>query len=582
MKLTSLVINNMFSYNGISKIDFENVSCIIGTNGFGKTSILNSIKLCLGSSSIDVDSILNNNAKEKKCSVTLNFDIFSIQRVWDFTSKVEESLSIIFDDESKTEGVEAEHFIQNKIPEFLVDFLFYDGEVGNNLLLLSNTRLKSIFDFIFDLDLLVNTQKDALEVSKRLLENNTDDDTKELIELENEKLSLQEELSIKKETLTLKIKESKVLKLELQKTNTQIRNKNRRTKELHLKLDNTQNELDQKSLQFKELIMWQMPLLLNKSLYKNIQKRTSQAITIEDESLFTNKFSKFINEIDSPIKEDKLLELFKSLMINNSQKIELTLTKDNFKKLIEKMKDLKISHKQINEEIKDIENSLMSQEIIKKLINTRDLQEQEFNSVNEYIVALESSIEDISLKIKDVDKILTQTFKTNQNKYAFIKGYEELRVISNVSGKVYKQRLERKLQIFNKKLKENTTDFLKQYEHIQDINIDKNHRIIISDGKDPLNTELLSAGQKQVLNFLIVKTILDFKEFASFIMVDTPFGRLSNKNKELLLHSCYLSFDNLILLLTDSEYEFIESQNLKYKTYQIQRDSMGSKIEEIV
>jgi DNA sulfur modification protein DndD len=572
----------MFSYNGISKIDFENISCIIGTNGFGKTSILNSIKLCLGSSSIDVDSILNNNAKEKKCSVTLNFDIFSIQRVWDFTSKAEESLSIIFDDESKTEGVEAEHFIQNKIPEFLVDFLFYDGEVGNNLLLLSNTRLKSIFDFIFDLDLLVNTQKDALEVSKRLLENNTDDDTRELIELENEKLSLQEELSIKKETLTLKIKESKVLKLELQKTNTQIRNKNKRTKELHLKLDNTQNELDQKSLQLKELIMWQMPLLLNKSLYKNIQKRTSQAITIEDESLFTNKFSKFINEIDSPIKEDKLLELFKSLMINNSQKIELTLTKDNFKKLIEKMKDLKISHKQINEEIKDIENSLMSQEIIKKLINTRDLQEQEFNSVNECIVTLESSIEDISLKIKDVDKILTQTFKTNQNKYAFIKGYEELRVISNVSGKVYKQRLERKLQIFNKKLKENTTDFLKQYEHIQDINIDKNHRIIISDGKDPLNTELLSAGQKQVLNFLIVKTILDFKEFASFIMVDTPFGRLSNKNKELLLHSCYLSFDNLILLLTDSEYEFIESQNLKYKTYQIQRDSMGSNIEEIV
>ena len=64
-------------------------------------------------------------------------------------------------------------------------------------------------------------------------------------------------------------------------------------------------------------------------------------------------------------------------------------------------------------------------------------------------------------------------------------------------------------------------------------------------------------------------------------MVDTPFGRLSNKNKELLLHSCYLSFDNLILLLTDSEYEFIQSQDLKYKTYQIQRDSIGSKIQEL-
>ena len=407
MKLTSLVINNMFSYNGVSKIDFENISCIIGTNGFGKTSILNSIKLCLGTSNIDVDSILNNNAKEKKCSVTLNFDIFSIKRVWDFTSKVEESLTIIFDDESKTEGVEAEHFIQNKIPEFLVDFLFYDGEVGNNLLLLSNTRLKSIFDFIFDLDLLVNTQKDTLEVSRRLLEHNIDDDTKELIELENEKLSLQDGLADKKENLTLKIKESKVLKLELQKTNTQIRNKNKKTKELHLKLDNIQKELDAKSVVFKELIMWQMPLLLNKSLFKKIQQKTSQAITIEDESLFTNKFSKFAREINSPIEEDKLLELFKSLVVNSSQKIELSTTKTKFKKLIENMKDLKLSHKQTNEEIKDIEDSLMSQEVIKNLIETRDTQEKDLNDTNEYIQNLEASIEDISLKIKEIDKILT-------------------------------------------------------------------------------------------------------------------------------------------------------------------------------
>ena len=513
MKLTSLIINNMFSYNGISTIDFDKISCIIGTNGFGKTSILNSIKLCLATSNIDVVSILNNNAKEKQCSVTLNFDIFSIKRVWTFNTKVEETLSIVFDDDTKIEGIEAEHFIQNKIPEFLIDFLFYDGEVGNNLLLLSNTRLKAIFDFIFDLDLIVNTQKDALEVSRRMLDNNSDDDTKELIELENEKLSLQSDLVNKKDKLLLKVKESKTLEIELQKTNTQIRNKNKKTKELHIELDYVQKELDEKSLKFKELILWQMPLLLNKSLNNNLQKRTSQAIKIEDESLFTNKFSKFANEINSSLEEDKLLELFKSLMINGSEKIELSITNVKFKKLIETMKDLKLSYSQINEEIKKIENSLLTQEVIKKLIEKRDSQVDEFNSTNQEITILESSIEEMSSKVKEIDKILTQIFKTNQNKYAFIKGYEELRVISNVSGRVYRQRLENNLIHFNQQLKENTRNFLKQYEHIQDIHIDVNHRIVISDGKEALNTELLSAGQKQVLNFLIVKTILDFKEF---------------------------------------------------------------------
>lgn len=65
VKLTSITINNLFSYHGINTIEFDNITCIIGTNGFGKTSILNSIKLCLGQSNIDINSILNNNATEK-------------------------------------------------------------------------------------------------------------------------------------------------------------------------------------------------------------------------------------------------------------------------------------------------------------------------------------------------------------------------------------------------------------------------------------------------------------------------------------------------------------------------------------
>ena len=123
MKLTSITLNNMFSYHGVNSILFDNISCIIGTNGFGKTSILNSIKLCLGQSNIDIDSILNNNSEEKKCWVNLDFDEFNIKRTWDFTDKIEESLSVVLTDGEKYEDDEAEHFIQNKIPDFLIDFL---------------------------------------------------------------------------------------------------------------------------------------------------------------------------------------------------------------------------------------------------------------------------------------------------------------------------------------------------------------------------------------------------------------------------------------------------------------------------
>ena len=581
MKLTNIVINNLFSYNGVSTILFDNITCIIGTNGFGKTSILNSIKLCLGQSDIDVKSILNNNATEKKCSVTLNFDEFSIKRSWIFAPKLEESLSIVFTDSNKIEDIEAEHFIQNKIPDFLVDFLFYDGEVGNNLLLLSNTKLKNIFDFIFDLDLLVNTQKDSLEVAKKLLEKNKDEESANLIDLENKRLAFLETISAQRETLKEKEKEIKVVTVNLQKLNTQIKNRNKKFKVLHDELGLLQAELNKKSLKLKELILWQMPLLLNQNLLTKMQKRTSSALKIEDESLFANKFYKFTQEINSPLDDNKLFELFKSLMINESNQIELTLSPSEFKKLIEEMKDLRLSIKQLEEKIKLAQDSAMEQEIMHSLVETQKEQEERLNNFEKSLTELEESIEQNMLEAKEIHRTLTQSFKANQEKYAFIKGYEELRVIAQISTKVYNQKLERNLVLFNQKLQDNTTKFLKQYEHIKKIYIDNAHRIIINDGKEILSTELLSAGQKQVLNFLIIKTILDFKEFTSFIMIDTPFGRLSNKNKELLLHTCYLSFETLILLLTDSEFDFAKTQNLKYKTYKIERNSLGSKIEEI-
>jgi DNA sulfur modification protein DndD len=213
------------------------------------------------------------------------------------------------------------------------------------------------------------------------------------------------------------------------------------------------------------------------------------------------------------------------------------------------------------------------------LSESRDEQQDQLTQMQHSLEELEESIIRNTELSKEINRTLTQSFKANQEKYAFIKGYEELQQVAHVSEKVYKQELQEKLEVFNKTLKKNTAPFLKQYKHINEIYIDDKHNIVIGDGEQRLDIDLLSAGQKQVLNFLIVKSILDFKKFASFVMVDTPFGRLSNENKKLLLNDCYLKFDHLILLLTDSEFEFVQSQNLSYETYHILRDELGSKIE---
>ena len=136
---------------------------------------------------------------------------------------------------------------------------------------------------------------------------------------------------------------------------------------------------------------------------------------------------------------------------------------------------------------------------------------------------------------------------------------------------------------FNQALDKSTIVFRNIYSHIQNIYITKNLTFeILGKNNCKLNIELLSAGQKQVLNFLTIKTILEFKNFSNFLMVDTPFGRLSNKNRDLIFNDCYSKFNQLSLLLTDSEFDFLKFKNLNFKKYEIFKDHFGSRIKEII
>ncbi|MGE4295392.1 MAG: AAA family ATPase [Campylobacterales bacterium] len=579
MKLTSLTVNNLFSYCGEHRLEFDGVTCIIGKNGFGKTSILNSIKLCLGQNDIDIGSILNNNATEKKCSVSLDFEEFVVSREWVFEPKIEEALAVIFNDDHTVENAEAEHFIQNRIPPFLIDFLFYDGEVGNNLFLLSKTKLRSLFDYVFDLDLLGNTQRDTLAVSKKLLEENKSGEAAEFAEMESKRISLTQTIDKQNELLDEKTRAQKTLETEIQKLDTQIRNQNKRTKKLHEERSEKKALLDQLSRQFKEVVLWQMPLLLNPTLFQKLKAQNRSPLVLQDEKMFLGKFRQFLEQTGSSLPANEALALFKGLMLTDSSPIEPTMEPDAFRGVLTEMKDLQFDIDRLSAEIVALESSATKNEVVNKLAQSRDSQHAALMSLRNEIAELEESIEHHTQKAKEIAREVAQRFKDNQKHYASLRGYEELSQIAIVCERVYKELLEEKLEAFNARLRENTEPFLSQYKHIKEIFVSDRLAIVITDGERPLDTNLLSAGQKQVLNFLIIKTILDFKAFVSFVMVDTPFGRLSNENKKLLLNECYLRFESLILLLTDSEYEFVMQQKVIHSAYHITRNAIGSAIE---
>jgi DNA sulfur modification protein DndD len=105
---------------------------------------------------------------------------------------------------------------------------------------------------------------------------------------------------------------------------------------------------------------------------------------------------------------------------------------------------------------------------------------------------------------------------------------------------------------FNEILKPIVSKFTALYPNINSIYLRKDLSLAILD-RDEKNVDLLSAGQKQVLNFLIIKALIQYGGFSDFVVVDTPLGRLSKANRKLIMNECYTSFNQMTLLITDSE-----------------------------
>jgi DNA sulfur modification protein DndD len=107
-------------------------------------------------------------------------------------------------------------------------------------------------------------------------------------------------------------------------------------------------------------------------------------------------------------------------------------------------------------------------------------------------------------------------------------------------------------------------------------------KVVLKDTKGSfLDMTLLSAGQKQILSFILISTILEFKKFVDFIFIDTPFGRLSNKSRNFIFNNYYLNFSYLTLLITSSEYDYLKQQNIYFKVYEIRKNKFGSTIEKV-
>jgi DNA repair exonuclease SbcCD ATPase subunit len=381
--------------------------------------------------------------------------------------------------------------------------------------------------------------------------------------LKLEKLKIENQI----EQLNIELKEN--LKLQKNNFNQVQKNRNLLKKEdkniykLETEISEEKQEKEENINKFQEINLFSLPLILNKKLLNDVKNR-SQFLQIDDKETFEDRFSKFSEIIISNqnnFTKNELLNHFYTIFGDSILNLDVELSTQNLKNILQNITSSKNRLHELSKKKNSFLNLNSSEKIenlktkIKNLENEEKLISEKFDEIN-------TSLENKQAKLKEINSQIRQEFIFQKSNFGTINSIESIEKLLLLTEKIYNTEIQKALATFNQKFKINLKYFYDKYPNIQNIEIDNNFNIFIFNNE----LELLSAGQKHILVFIFIFTILEIYKITDFIFVDTPFGRLSKENRKYL-KDIYEKFNQLIVLATNTEEEVFEKSN--YDTFKI-------------
>ncbi|MFX4211987.1 AAA family ATPase [Aliarcobacter butzleri] len=626
MKFKSITISNLFSYHGQIKFNFNNssqpISLIIGENGFGKTSFINSVKIGLhgitkdllqigeltlskqdyiiGSSAKNFSGVLNRIAKEEgknKASIIIELEDGGLYRIKrEFTvseNSYSEKLTIQdFENESFFYDYEAQDFINYKMSPTLAKFFFFDGEKIQTIADFSKDEFRQMLEDVLELDIYDQLIQDSNNVIKKINKQELNPElqkivTQKEVELENINKIIEE----KEEKLIIekqKLKELVSSENELEKKLKKLEGKHKEPlKEANNNLQKVQEEKQQFLLKFKELSYIQLPLLLNKKLQEKVNKDLEENykgnISIS-QNIIDIKRKEFLSEIEESQKEnmEKIFDkVFNSQ--NNRQSVPFA---DSIKieAQYKELKDIKLSDIldkliSIKDDIKHYEDEIYSIEL--QIQEDKKEYEADFKEIKaiaqnigiqkEKINELESQINQLNLDKKEIERVIAKTsIQDHQNSLAKIK-IESLEATIRVARQMKEKIKEDKREMLETSINIKFNLLKKEGYEADKIVLDNDFNINVFD-KNQRAMDILSSssGQKQVIATALIWGISEYISEEIPMIIDTPLGRLDEKNQSLILNQFYPNASSQVLILpTPSELRHEGFKNLKDEISQI-------------
>ena len=650
MIFENLLVNNFGVYNGRQSFnlstDKKKPIILIGAmNGSGKTTFLQAVDFVLygkfsnifQSQKLSYENFLKKNINkenyEEGAQIELSFfrkykgknQKFKLSRNWKPNgSKIKEEFFVFIDDEFDEDITKDwDNFVDQILPSRVASLFFFDGEKIEQLADLDKSKevLKKAINSLLGLEIVDQLNIDVDEFQKRsLIQLKTDQEKEKIDKLNKEIDSLEQDIKKVDENIIQTEDKLTNIKYEVGQIDISLSQKGflyyekkneyeKEVKEINIKQDLIKTELIKLAGGDAPLMLIKNELegILEQSKYlsqiqnkSEYQKNTNNllanisdfVIKNSDDSKFIKKFENFIG--DKKIKKDQnndneyLLENLNyqdlNLLINQNliisekeinkntkalknldeefEKISQLINKipadDEIKPLIEKQKKLKTEELNLKTKLNVL--NLQRGEINGPMVKLKIQMRQEYDKKsNQDLINLDKKrFVDYSVKVKDV----LSSFHVKALDY-HIKKLEKL-ILESFNN------LHRKKN-YVKSIKINTSSFELQIFEKKNIEID---------------TDKLSAGERQLLAVAILWGLAKASNSAAPTIIDTPLGRLDSEHRLNLVEQYFpTASKQVILLSTDEE---INKKYHKYikpyltRSYKVEYDQSinGSKSQE--
>lgn len=320
MYFTSITITNLFSYYGKQSIRFPepqancNITLIMGRNGFGKTSFINSMKMLFAAESEEIRrtvqrkrlptpkqfvmgitnewwGILNRKAKledeTNTCSIAASWhgddgmEVHAIRK-WtlDFKKDDYESiLKITHPWEGELTGDKAEQFLESRLPRSYIPFFFFDGEEVQAIAESNDTQNIETMELLLNIKPVENMQHaliDLMRSWKRKASNAEQE--KELNDKERKKAEKEDQIKVYKEKLEnieYELAENEYQQKQIDAQLRRLRGSSSKETEIKLKKDQEKLEKERRERMEQLATYWKRDafLTMNIPLHQKLMKK---------------------------------------------------------------------------------------------------------------------------------------------------------------------------------------------------------------------------------------------------------------------------------------------------------------------